>query len=405
MGNFIITWCDRRNGLTDIYAQRYNSDGEAQGINFRVNDNSVNHQSFPSVAMDGSGGFIITWIDWKNGPPEIYAQCYNSEGTTRGKNFKVNDNNDDDRSSPSVASDENGNFIVVWEDQRNGEPDIYAQRFNSEGSALGTNFKINADAGSASQWNPSIDADGSGNFIITWCDDRNGISDNYAQLFNRAGTAEGINFKVNDSNNDDQSSPSVAVDETGNFIITWHNGVSQKYFYYFPISNSDIYAQRYDSNGNKIGVNFIITTTTDKAQFSPKVRICNGRIYNTWVSSHAGETGFDIWANVLDWNNPTNINDNIINKQDCFSKYQLFQNYPNPFNPSTTIEFAIPQTEFVELKIINLLGKEIASLVSEKLNPGNHTYIFYGKDLASGVYYYQLTAGNFMEVKKMIVLR
>jgi hypothetical protein len=85
--------------------------------------------------------------------------------------------------------------------------------------------------------------------------------------------------------------------------------------------------------------------------------------------------------------------------------YELFQNYPNPFNPSTTIEFSLPKSEYVELKVYNILGKEVATLVSNKLNQGNHTYQFDGKNLASGVYYYQLVTGDFREVKKMILLR
>jgi hypothetical protein len=83
----------------------------------------------------------------------------------------------------------------------------------------------------------------------------------------------------------------------------------------------------------------------------------------------------------------------------------LLQNYPNPFNPSTTIEFSLPKSEFVELKIYNILGKELTTLVSKKLNQGNHTYTFDGKNLASGVYYYQLVAGDYREVKKMILLK
>jgi len=83
----------------------------------------------------------------------------------------------------------------------------------------------------------------------------------------------------------------------------------------------------------------------------------------------------------------------------------LSQNYPNPFNPSTKIEFTIPKSEFVELKVYNILGNEVSTLVSKKLNQGNHTYTFNGKNLASGIYYYQLVTGDFREVKKMILLR
>lgn len=87
------------------------------------------------------------------------------------------------------------------------------------------------------------------------------------------------------------------------------------------------------------------------------------------------------------------------------SEFILNQNYPNPFNPSTTIEFTLPKSELTTLKVYNILGKEVAKLVSKKLNKGNHTYQFDGSSLASGIYYYSLEAGEFHQEKKMILLR
>ena len=86
-------------------------------------------------------------------------------------------------------------------------------------------------------------------------------------------------------------------------------------------------------------------------------------------------------------------------------RYSLSQNYPNPYNPSTTIEFSLPHPEYTTLKIYNLLGAEVATLVSDKLQAGIHKYQFDASQLASGVYYYQITAGDYREVKKMILLK
>ncbi len=72
------------------------------------------------------------------------------------------------------------------------------------------------------------------------------------------------------------------------------------------------------------------------------------------------------------------------------AKYSLDQNYPNPFNPTTTITFQIPHPNLTTLKIYNVLGKEVATIVSEKMNPGNYSYTFDGSSLATGVYYYRL---------------
>lgn len=85
--------------------------------------------------------------------------------------------------------------------------------------------------------------------------------------------------------------------------------------------------------------------------------------------------------------------------------YHLFQNYPNPFNPTTNIRFSLPQREHVTLKIFDLLGKEVATLVEEDLDPGEHAVVFDGNGLSSGVYLYHLKAGSFVERKNLVLLR
>lgn len=88
------------------------------------------------------------------------------------------------------------------------------------------------------------------------------------------------------------------------------------------------------------------------------------------------------------------------------TEYKLEQNYPNPFNPSTTISFSIPRQEFVTLKVYNAAGKEVASLVNKKLDAGGYNERFIAtKDISSGVYFYKLTAGNFTDTKKFILLK
>jgi hypothetical protein len=87
------------------------------------------------------------------------------------------------------------------------------------------------------------------------------------------------------------------------------------------------------------------------------------------------------------------------------NNYSLEQNYPNPFNPSTTINFTIPNSEFVTLKVFSILGSEVANLVNENLTAGAYRYSFDAANLASGVYLYELTAGSFREIKKMNLLK
>jgi len=85
--------------------------------------------------------------------------------------------------------------------------------------------------------------------------------------------------------------------------------------------------------------------------------------------------------------------------------YTLKQNYPNPFNPETTIEFTIPNSEFVTLIVYNSLGQEMVTLVSENLSPGSYVSTWDASQFASGAYYYKIEAGNYIAVKKLILMK
>ncbi len=86
-------------------------------------------------------------------------------------------------------------------------------------------------------------------------------------------------------------------------------------------------------------------------------------------------------------------------------EFSLRQNYPNPFNPSTNIEFALPEQAVVSLKVYNLLGREISTLVSGKLNAGIHKIEFNASGLSTGLYFYRIQAGSFMQTKKMMLIK
>jgi hypothetical protein len=85
--------------------------------------------------------------------------------------------------------------------------------------------------------------------------------------------------------------------------------------------------------------------------------------------------------------------------------FSLAQNYPNPFNPSTMIRYSLSSKSHVTLKVFNTLGQQVATLVEAVEEPGYHDVRFDGSDLASGVYFYRIQAGSFVQTKKFVLLR
>ncbi len=87
------------------------------------------------------------------------------------------------------------------------------------------------------------------------------------------------------------------------------------------------------------------------------------------------------------------------------TEYKLEQNYPNPFNPSTTIKFSLPEKSMVTLKIYNIVGEEVATLINKERDSGIHSADFDASRLSSGAYFYKIQAGSFNQVKKMLLLK
>ena len=85
--------------------------------------------------------------------------------------------------------------------------------------------------------------------------------------------------------------------------------------------------------------------------------------------------------------------------------YSLSQNYPNPFNPTTTIRFQIPKSSFVNLKVYDVPGREVESLINEEKSAGSYDVEFNSSNLTCGIYFYKIQAGEFAQTKKMILLK
>lgn len=119
----------------------------------------------------------------------------------------------------------------------------------------------------------------------------------------------------------------------------------------------------------------------------------------------SGDTKFQYRLKQVDLNGRNNYSAVVNVKLEIPANYTLEQNYPNPFNPNTNIKFELPKDSHVTLKVYNMLGQEVAELVNEDFAAGYQSVVFDASKIASGTYLYRLEAGNFVQVKKMIVLK
>lgn len=155
---------------------------------------------------------------------------------------------------------------------------------------------------------------------------------------------------------------------------------------------------------NVATVNHPTTSWTDPDYYftgsgNRKAFYCVSAVDNTNKESLKSHNDWLIFDNTLQKGNLDNLDENKI------LDYELSANYPNPFNPETTINFAVKEPGFVSLKVYDILGKEVASLVNERMETGNYNRIFNSSNLPSGIYIYTLRVNNFSSFKKMTVLK
>ena len=96
----------------------------------------------------------------------------------------------------------------------------------------------------------------------------------------------------------------------------------------------------------------------------------------------------------------TSVKETVIPKE-----FSLAQNFPNPFNPTTSIEYSVPGNEYVSLKVFDILGNEVATLVNEQKAPGVYKIDFNASSLSSGIYFYKMQSGKFLKIKKLMLVK
>ena len=301
-GGFVVTWSSfgQDGSGWGIYAQRYDSAGAAVGSEFQVNTFTNSNQYYSSIAALEDGGFVVTWssLDQDDSSSGIYAQRYDSTGVVVGSEFQINTFTTNSQSNSSVAALADGGFVVTWSssEQDSSFSGIYAQRYDSSGIAVGSEFQINTFTNNDQTWS-SVAALEDGGFVVTWTDfggqDGSGFGI-YAQRYDSSGGAVGSEFQINTFTTSTQSFSSVAALADGGFVVTWSSNVQDG-------SGQGIYAQRYDNAGAAVGSEFQVNTFTNNQQnYSSVAALEDGGFVVTWSSVGQDGSGYGIYAQRYD---------------------------------------------------------------------------------------------------------
>ncbi len=290
-GTFLAVWYGE--GESDdwgIYGQLFNSDGTKYGEEFRVNTYPDGYQSAPAVATRDDGGFVVVW--YSSGREEgslydVYGQLFNSDGTKYGEEFRVNTYTNGFQSAPSVAMRDDGEFVVVWQDDRNGASgyfQVYGQIFNSDSTRIGEEFQVNISPPLHVPHHPSVAMRDDSTFVVIW-----GRGEIYGQLFNSDGTRIGEEFRVNTyMDYEIVGVISIATSADGRFVVVWQGHGQQEG------NVLSVYGQLFNSDGTKYGEEFRVNTYTNGYQVWPSVAMRDdGRFVVVWESYLSpGHTGF-----------------------------------------------------------------------------------------------------------------
>jgi len=181
-------------GLNEVYAQFYNSLGQRQGSEIRVNTYTEGQQAFPSASVDDAGNYLITWSSaGQDGSGYgVYGQRYSPAGTPLGAEFRLNTTTAGDESDVHFAMAGDGTFVASWSQNL----DVIARRFNADGTPIGNEIKVNTQTPGIGP-SPNIALAPNGTFVVAWpygLSNTNGINEIHAQVLSAAGDKVGGEF-------------------------------------------------------------------------------------------------------------------------------------------------------------------------------------------------------------------
>ena len=359
-----------------------------------ASSDTISYKYYPSVAINSTNSHIIAWSDLRNGNNDIYFSYFDSLDAPIAWDQMVNDDAGTNyQSNPSTAIREDGEALIAWTDDRDGNYNIYGQLYDNNGNKIGSNFIINDDGTTAGQYSPCARVLSDGNFIVAWQDYRI-LSSIYAQLIDSTGTLINSNIKISDYYS---WVPDLSPTQDGKFIVTWFGYSSSSPSHY------DILAREYDNNLVALDTAIIVNNPPEglnQNQSYPTVATNGNIVLFAWEDAK-WQKGYDIAANVYTWD--------LTGLIQTSTKYNLKMNLKRTISYGNfEIEYILPYSGFVNLSIFDISGKRVATIERENKIKGIYHIRWNGNDsngksIHKGVYFCRLNIYGNSLTKKLII--
>ncbi|MGB0560902.1 MAG: S8 family serine peptidase [Spirulinaceae cyanobacterium] len=282
-GKFVVTWqSDGQDGDRNaVYAQIFDAQGNKIDQEFQVNTFTYSNQDRPSVTTLANGNFVVAWESPQDGDNSgVYGRIFDAQGNALSTEFKINSFTSDNQEDVSISALESGGFVATWEseNQDGSEEGIYGKIFSSQGISVSSEIAINSYT-SDRQHNPSVTGLNNGNFVVTWESPQDGSQDGvYGRIYDAEGNAVSNEFQVNNYSYRHQEKPAISALDDGGFLITWESWLQDG-------SSDSVFAQRYDSQGVKVGEEFQVNVSSSGSQRTAAIdTLTNGDVVIAWES-------------------------------------------------------------------------------------------------------------------------
>jgi len=381
--NYMVVWRDERNGTyTDIYGARVSPSGTVLDPDGIAVSTAPNHQYAPAIAFDGVN-YLVVWDDEHTGS---YIDVYGARVTTLGTVLDpigiAISTAPNYQGYPAVTFD-GIDYVVVWQDFRSGTYDVYGSRVASNGAVLDPGG-IPISTAVSYQGFPATAFDGT-DCLVVWQDSRSGSYDIYAARLDRTGVVlDPAGFT------DVVFSSASAIVKDGCVKLSWQTAID--------VPATSLQVRRSDSaRGEFSAVNGPVRKGEGQSFSCTDCGVVPGRTY--WYQLVlTGSSGEETYGPIEAYVEMVPV------------VYRMYQSYPNPFNPTCTICYELPVAGQVTLKVFDVGGALVRTLVDGWRQSGVHNETWNGRGddgraLPSGIYVYEIRACDFVASHKMLLLK